>query len=131
MSLTKLEMVESDEQNPDPTDKIIKLEILSSGADVISRIGSHSISSVSFDDEIDSLVTVKTVRIKLPNRFAMKVPAGYRFHPFKYIPRKWRLNPPIGARIIESHIVRFDGLNIIRQIPRMESTIVATAGNAK
>ena len=30
MSLTKLEMVESDEQNPDPTDKIIKLEILSS-----------------------------------------------------------------------------------------------------
>ena len=30
MSLTKLEIVESDEQNPDPIDKIIKLEMLSS-----------------------------------------------------------------------------------------------------
>ena len=30
MSLTKLEMVDSEEQNPDPIDKIIKLEMLSS-----------------------------------------------------------------------------------------------------
>ena len=30
MSLTKLEIVDSDEQNPDPIDKIIKLEMLSS-----------------------------------------------------------------------------------------------------
>ena len=156
MSLTKLEIVESDEQNPDPIDKIIKLEMLSSshaiylwwlvsldrlkvdlkynhipGIDVISRIGFHSLSPVSFDDEIDILLTVKTVRIKLPNRFARKVPRGYRFHPFKYTPRKWRLNPPNGARIIASHNVRFDGLNMIRQIPRIKSTRVVTAGNAK
>lgn len=88
MSLTKLEIVDSDEQNPDPIDKIIKLEMFSSGIDVISRIGFHSLSPVSFDDEIDILVTVKTVRIKLPNRFARKVPRGYRFQPFKYIPKK-------------------------------------------
>ena len=30
MSFTKLEIVDSDEQNPDPIDKIIKLEMLSS-----------------------------------------------------------------------------------------------------
>jgi len=131
MSLTKLEIVDSEEQKPDPIDRIIKLEMLSSGADVISRIGFHSILPVSFDDEMEILVTVKTVRIKLPNRFARKVPRGYRFHPFKYTPRKWRLNPPNGARIIASHNVRFDGLNMIRQIPIIKSTRVVTAGNAK
>ena len=98
---------------------------------MISSIGFHSILSVSFDDDNDILVTVKTVRIKLPNRFARKVPRGYRFHPLKYIPRKWRLNPPKGARIIASQMVRFDGLNMIRQIPIIKSTREATAGNAK
>ena len=170
MSLTKLEMVDSEEQNPDPIDKIIKLEMLSSfyslilsgamvstkydgtksaravltmkvinstfverfpGVDVISRVGFHSTSAVSFEDEIDILETVKIVKIMLPNRLAKKVPAGYRFHPFKNIPRKWRLNPPSGARIIASQIVRFDGLYIIRQIPRIKSTKVVTAGTAK
>ena len=170
MSLMKLEMVDSDEQNPDPIDKMIKLETLSSfyslifyllqnlkifniimdknvyvsrlneiqstflerlpGVEVISRVGFHSISPVSFEDEIDILLTVKAVKIMLPNRFARKVPAGYRFHPFKNIPRKWRLNPPRGARIMASQIIRFDGLNIIRQIPIIKSTEAATAGEA-
>jgi len=131
MSLTKLEIVESDEQNPDPIDKIIKLEMLSSGVDVTCKIGSHSISSVSFDDEIDILVTVKIVKIKLPKIFARKVPRGNRFHPLKYIPRKWRLNPPNGARIIASHIILFDGLKMISTIPIIKSTTEAIAGNAK
>ena len=39
MSLTKLEIVDTDEQNPDPIDKIIKLEMLSSSHAIYLMVG--------------------------------------------------------------------------------------------